>query len=118
MFKIIVIEPDKMPYVKEISGSLESMQEIVGGYIEILPINNDYMFVLNEEGKLLDLPINFSWYNDLICGTVFICRNEVLEMGSLTDADVSLLLRSLSVLRIWQVISVYVTLLNTPSLLF
>ena len=34
--KILVVEPAKAPKVKEIDGSLESMQEIVGGYIQAI----------------------------------------------------------------------------------
>jgi len=34
--KILVIEPLKEPYVKEIDGKLEKMQEIVGGLIQAI----------------------------------------------------------------------------------
>ena len=32
--RILVVEPTKDPYVKEIDGSLKSMQAIVSGYIQ------------------------------------------------------------------------------------
>ncbi|MBR6694342.1 MAG: DUF3846 domain-containing protein [Clostridia bacterium] len=34
--KVLVIEPVKAPVVKEIDSSLESMQAVVGGYIQAL----------------------------------------------------------------------------------
>ena len=34
--KILVVEPLREPYVKEIDGSLESMQKIVGGLIQAI----------------------------------------------------------------------------------
>ena len=32
--KILIVEPMKEPYEKEIQGTLEEMQAIVGGYIQ------------------------------------------------------------------------------------
>ena len=43
-----------------LDGSLEQLNEIVGGYIEIVPIKyQGYVgIVCNENGKMLGLPIN------------------------------------------------------------
>jgi hypothetical protein len=42
--------------------NLESLQEAVGGYIELYhyttPKGNRFRFVINEEGRLTNLPIN------------------------------------------------------------
>ena len=39
--------------------SLEEMQEIVGGFIEMISCNDqNFLCVLNEEGKINELPIN------------------------------------------------------------
>lgn len=38
---------------------LEELQKVVGGYIEIINLGNDQIMVVNEEGKLEDLPYNF-----------------------------------------------------------
>ena len=74
--KIIVVEPLEAPYIQEIDGTLQSMQNIVGGLIEPIYIN-DVAIVVNEEGKLIGLPANRfvrreSW-EDILCGTFFIC---------------------------------------------
>ena len=51
--RVLIIEPRKCPHVAEIDGSLKSMQEIVGGYIEaICPFADKVAIVCNEEGKL------------------------------------------------------------------
>ena len=61
--------------------SLKELKEIVGGYIEILDLDDAYM-VINEEGKLLNLPFNldatriyqhFTKIGDYIVGDVLIC---------------------------------------------
>lgn len=36
----------------------EELKEFVGGYIEIVPINDHEIMVVNEEGKLNNLPVN------------------------------------------------------------
>lgn len=66
--------------------SLEEMQSAVGGYIEILDIGHakDHFFmIVNEEGKLRNLPINMTATAlakiDLIVGDVLVV-NEI-EVG-------------------------------------
>tara|TARA_R100000278_G_scaffold118812_3_gene99749 strand:+ start:1540 stop:1812 length:273 start_codon:yes stop_codon:yes gene_type:complete len=38
--------------------TLEQLQKLVGGYIQIVPLGNDKQMIINEEGKLMDLPYN------------------------------------------------------------
>ena len=78
--RILVIEPEHRPEVKEIDGSLKSMQEIVGGYVQAMyPFDDPVALVTNEEGKLLNLPVNRGLRDktgqiyDIVCGTFFIC---------------------------------------------
>lgn len=49
--RILVVEPTKDPYVKEIDGSLASMQAIVGGFIQAVePFEDPNVLLLcNEE---------------------------------------------------------------------
>ena len=49
-----------------IANELKTMQDIVGGYIEAVPLAADAAIVCNEEGRLLRLP-----YNCMICGMEF-----------------------------------------------
>ena len=56
---VLVVEPGKEPYVKEIDSGLESLQHEVGGCIEaIYPYEDPVALVCNEEGKLEGLPLN------------------------------------------------------------
>ena len=79
--KILVIEPMKEPYVKEIDGKLETMQSIVGGLIQaIYPFDHpEIALICNEEGKLNRLPLNRALFDkdgnivDIIAGTFFLC---------------------------------------------
>ena len=54
--RILLVEPGKRPVLKEIDGSLKSMQEIVGGTIQaIYPFEEPVALICNDEGKLLGL---------------------------------------------------------------
>lgn len=67
--------------------TLEEMQGYVGGYIEIVGLNDGRLLVVNEEGKLDGLPINRGataiWEanhgrTDIIVGDALVCdSNEV-----------------------------------------
>ena len=77
--KVLVVEPKKEPYVKEISPGLESLQREVGGYIEaVYPFEDPVALICNEEGKLDGLPLNRALYNergnlrDVISGTMLV----------------------------------------------
>ena len=78
--RVLIIEPRKCPHVAEIDGSLKSMQEIVGGYIEVIcPFADKVAIVCNEEGKLKP---DTEWNRlipecgDIIKGTFFICGDS------------------------------------------
>ena len=79
--KIILIKPFTNPYVANIKGDLESMQAVVGGYIEaVYPFDDpEIALVCNEEGKLEGLMPNRFLLDrnngicDYICGDFFLC---------------------------------------------
>lgn len=68
--------------------SLEELQGIVRGYIEILPLDDDEIMVLNEEGKCKNLAINTmatyllwdaGYHGDYIVGDVLVCKREEIK---------------------------------------
>ena len=78
--KVIIVKPFTNPFVKEIKGDLESMQAVVGGYIQaIYPFDDEVALVCNEEGKINGLMPNRFLLNrnngvcDFICGDFFLC---------------------------------------------
>lgn len=93
--KVLVVEPLKRPQVKEISGTLRSMQEIVGGTIQALyPFDDPVAIVANDEGKVLGLLPNRGLRDDagelydIVCGTFFICGLAGDSFVSLTDEQI------------------------------
>ena len=78
--RILLVEPGKKPVLKEIDGSLKSMQEIVDGSIQALyPFEEPVALICNDEGKLLGLPLNRALRDtegriyDVVAGTFFLC---------------------------------------------
>jgi len=56
---VIVVEPGKQPYVKEIPDTLESLQKEVGGDIQaVYPYEDAVAIICAEEGKLMRMPFN------------------------------------------------------------
>lgn len=88
--KVLIREPINQPLqLKEITGTLEELQEIVGGYIEVVRITPDILCICNEDGKRKNLGNNF--YHDFygwILGTVIFASDSGKEFGSLTDSQV------------------------------
>lgn len=88
--KVLIVKPQTRPYVAEIEKGLEPMQEIVGGYIEMVDLDESTSLVCNEEGKLQGLEGNRRIGRDVIAGTFFLCGfNEDGESISLIDEQIS-----------------------------
>lgn len=71
MIWAIIIEPGKAPRMETIYNELHTLQRLVDGYIEVCPLAEDMVMIINEEGKLRGLPKNF-WMEvigDYIVGT-------------------------------------------------
>ena len=54
---VLKVEPGKSPETVTMPNTLDAMQKMVGGYIEVLPLS-DVCLVCNEDGKLMGLEGN------------------------------------------------------------
>ena len=93
--KVLVVEPEKEPYVKEISSGLSSLQKEVGGFIEaVYPFEDPVAIICNEEGKLEGLPLNRALRDedghvyDIIAGTFLIAGLSEDNFCSLDDTQI------------------------------
>ena len=89
--RVLVVEPNKLPYEKTIKNCLQSKQELVGGYIEYTYLDDDYnvAIICNEEGKIDELELNRSINHDIIAGTfIIVGDNDTGEDRSLTDYQI------------------------------
>ena len=101
--KVIVKRPDeKVGHAAWISDTLRNLQGIVGGPIEVIPVDpstfesrcDSVLVICNEEGKYQDLPYNFGirkyygpgigWLeSDYVVGTIIVCRSCGEEFGNI-----------------------------------
>lgn len=84
--RVLVVEPETLPYEKEING-LEEMQATVGGLIDaIYPWEDRAAIVCNDEAILLDMPFNRSVEGGYggVFGTFFVCGVGEEDFCSLT----------------------------------
>ena len=87
--RVLIIEPMKEPHVADIENDLKSMQDVVGGLIEVINLEDDIVMVDNEEGKLIGLEGNRRVGRDIIAGTFFLCgSNDEGEFVSLTEEQI------------------------------
>ena len=76
---VLMVEPGKAPYETQIGDDLQSMQAVVGGYIEaVYPFEQPVALVCRESGKLDGLTLNRALRDadgdiyDIVAGNFFI----------------------------------------------
>lgn len=101
--KVIIIEPEKEPIVKEIDNTLEAKQAIVGGLIQCVPSmfskDDAYDFIVNDEGKLFNLPPNRYIYDkqDIVAGNMIIAKADLStgDFVSIDDSQIDFLMKQI-----------------------
>ena len=76
---VLMVEPGKAPYETQIGDDLQSMQALVGGYIQaVYPFEQPVALVCRESGKLDGLTLNRALCDadgdiyDIVAGNFFI----------------------------------------------
>jgi len=99
MLQVVFKKPNEKPIQMEIEDTLEKLQELVEGYIELIPANDDktILMIVNEEGRLRGLEPNIWIGNTCIVGNVvFVQNGNDGEFHSLTNDMVEAIIRLLS----------------------
>ena len=93
--RILLVRPESKPELKEIDGTLETMQHLVGGLIQaVYPFEEPVALICNDEGHLLGLPLNRALRDasgsvyDIVCGPFFLCGLCEDNFASLTEDQV------------------------------
>lgn len=72
--KCVLLKPGEMPEKHEIENEYEAFRTAVDGYIEFMHIAPHVAFMVNEEGKLINLKPNFHWQSDVVFGTAVLFK--------------------------------------------
>lgn len=83
VIKVLKVKPHEHPEVYMLKNTLEAIQEAVGGYIDIVGLDDNVCILLNDEGKLIGLEGNRRIGSDIIVGDFFVCGSD--EEGNLTS---------------------------------
>ena len=83
VIKVLKVKPHEHPEVCMLENSLEAMQEAVGGYIDIIGLDDNACILLNDAAKLIVLQANRRTGSDIIVGDFFVCGRD--EEGNLTS---------------------------------
>ena len=93
--KVLVLEPMKKPYVKEIVHTLENLQKEVGGSIEaVYPFEDKVAIICNDEHKFNGMPMNRCLRDqdgeiyDILGGNLLVVGLTEYDFGSLTPEQV------------------------------
>lgn len=91
--RVVVVPVEGPARVEEIPDSLEAMQAIVGGYVELVRLENGLELWVNEEGLLEELPPNrYASYlaRHPIVGPAFVSRSTPDgDLANLKPSDVA-----------------------------
>jgi Domain of unknown function (DUF3846) len=92
-YKVVAVEKGKAPY--EADMTFEDMQKFIGGYIQTLPVYDDKIILVDEEGMMKELPPNrhlilqdFGMEHHVILGNFVVISAEPPEFRGLTDIEV------------------------------
>lgn len=96
MITVVIKEPGKEAYSKEIEDDLEVYQNILGGYLEAVGFDKRQVLLCDEEGKFKGYEPNLLVPGDVIVGTVIIVGTEGEEFRSLTPEEISKAIKKLN----------------------
>lgn len=87
--KVVAQNPGEISRIVTVPNTLEALQELVGGYIEVHYIGNGLLLVMDEEGRLKGLPENVRCVQyGTIVGPVFITADQDEDFRSLTTEEI------------------------------
>ena len=93
--KILFKEPNKEFKTKEIENDLKTLQQLVGGYIEVIPYRDNIVIVLDEEGKLKGKEPNICFPNDILVGNCIFVGTKDEDCVSLTDEQRDMIIKGI-----------------------
>lgn len=87
--KVVAQNPGEISRIVTIPNTLEALQELVGGHIEVHHIGNGLLLVMDEDGRLKGLLENVRCVQcGTIVGPVFITADQDEDFRSLTTEEI------------------------------
>ena len=83
--KIMLFKLEKSPEVLEINNELKTLQKLVNGYIQVVPLYQDIALICNECGMLDNLPYQKEYG---IYGDFFIIKTDGEDIVSMDNDSI------------------------------
>lgn len=91
--RVLVMEPDRAAEEHTVPNTLEALQELVGGHIEVISLQGNIALIVDEEGKLKDkAACMFLFRNgwiDTLVGTVVAVGTDGEAFRGLDDRQIT-----------------------------
>ena len=117
---VVKVEPMKAPTIAPLANDLDSLQKAVSigadyqGLIELVYLEDNISILCNEEGKLIGLPPNRHFYDDILCGVFYVvAEDDEGNLISLSPAQQDRYLRKFAVPDVIKVSEVGDTIVMT-----
>lgn len=94
--KVVYKAPGCKPEIRDISNTLEELQESVEGYIETVTFASDCCVICNEEGRLLGLPYNCKFLGVSFYGAILVVGIDGEEFTDIPPETAGAVMRGLS----------------------
>lgn len=91
--KVVIKKVGEQAQVAEIENTLEALQGIVEGYIEVVAVGGEVLMICNEEGKLNGLEYNFKLGNDFIVGNVLFVQAKDEDFTDLDESNIETVMK-------------------------
>lgn len=97
--RVVLLKPKQRAEVLVIRNTLTALQELVGGYIEVITDRVEHrnfqaLLIVNEEGKLIGLEPNIGSGYDVLVGNIVICAAAGEEFSSLSVKQAELICKA------------------------
>lgn len=90
LLRVLYFAPGRGPEERTVANTLPALQALVDGYLEPVRFPGGLVLLVNEEGKLRNLPGNRTVDRiGFVYGAFFFVRTRGAEFASLSDADVT-----------------------------
>lgn len=94
---VIIKEPNSEPVISNIDSDLNTLQKLVGGYIECIKFDTNFVIIVDEEGYIKRLTPNIKYCGKVLVGTIVISSIKNGEFVSLPQKSINNIIEYLKI---------------------
>lgn len=108
-------------YMAEVPNSLKAEQEYVGGYVQVIALTDEIDAIINDDGKLMQLPANRLWKSDnqiydFIVGNIQCVRHNIEgEFTNIQPEDIEVIEKLLVPIKGMHLVDEHMVFITVPA---